>query len=398
MSIVYFIIVLGLLIFVHELGHFLVAKWCGVGVLRFSVGFGPAILRFRRKETEYQVSIIPLGGYVRMVGDMPDYITSSPEEEKSQEKLQEIAPEVKACLENKDRWFIQKSLGARSAIVFAGPWFNFVFAFITVLISLLLYGEPYPIEEPIIGSVSKGSPAERAGLQVDDLVLSVNEAPVLTWEKLATTIHSGTGNPVALKVKRGDQELFFELSPQLQEQPSLDGSNAPVYMVGIKGKSAHKDVGLGVAVYDSIMWTVNVSALTYHGLWLMITGSISPKEIAGPVFIFQEANRKAQAGFEDFLMFLATLSVNLAVLNLLPIPVLDGGHLLFFLLEFLVGPISLRKKEFAQQVGVVLLLSLMVFAVHNDIFRDHTEPGALKWDDRAGAATDPTGTVKQVEP
>lgn len=385
MSILYFIIVLGLLIFVHELGHFLVAKWCGVGVLRFSVGFGPAIVRFRRKETEYQLSIIPLGGYVRMVGDMPDYITSSPEEEKPKA----MVPEVQACLENRNRWFIEKSLGARAAIVFAGPWFNFVFAFVAVFISLLLYGEPYPIEEPIIGSVSKGSPAERAGLQVDDLVLSVNEVPIATWEKLATTIHSGTGNPVALKVKRGDQELFFELSPQLQEQPSLDGNQAPVYMVGIKGKSAHKDVGLGVAAYDSGLWTVNVSALTYHGLWLMITGSISPKEIAGPVFIFQEANRKAQAGFEDFLMFLATLSVNLAVLNLLPIPVLDGGHLLFFLIEFLVGPISIRKKEFAQQVGVVLLLSLMVFAVHNDIFRDHTDPGALKWEERSPKGASP---------
>ncbi len=387
------ILVLGALIFVHEFGHFIVAKYCGVGVLRFSIGFGPALYRFRRRETEYVLSLIPLGGYVRMVGDLPDSITTSlPTDEdvrrtgaaqsgdegtKASDFDEAMPPDVRACIENRSCWFIEKGLLARSSIVFAGPLFNFLFSIVIVAASVIIFGEPYLVKEPQIGSVMEGSPAEKGGIQKGDLVLSLNGNPVSTWEQLAQTIHGGDGSELTLIIARGEETLTVHVSPQLARIPSISGDVKSGYRIGIESTASHRAASAVQAAKVGVIWTVNRSLETCIGLWSMVRGYISPEELAGPLFIFGETSRQAEKGLEHLLYFMATLSVSLAVLNLLPIPVLDGGHLFFFFIEAVIGPISVRKRELAQQVGVVLLLCLMIFAIRNDIVRKAPDPKSM---------------------
>ncbi len=383
------ILVLGVLVFIHELGHFLFAKWCGVGVVKFSVGFGPAIIKFRHKETTYQLSIIPLGGFVRMVGDMPDMITgaqptddlvrSEGQEEFSEEEILEtqlgvkLNDELKASIEDKNQWFIEKNYWQKSAIVFAGPLFNFILSIFLVTFSVVLYGQEEPSDLAIIGDVMKGSPAQNAGLEPGDLIASIEGQEITKWVELAEKIQGSKGNAVSLSAKRKGELLNLRVRPQSQEIKNIKGEANQSYFIGINRQTSRVDTGLFDAAKIGVLWTYNVSKLTLDGIFGMFTGSVSKKDIAGPVFIFQAAAEKAEEGFESVMHFMALLSVSLAVLNLLPVPVLDGGHLVFFFLEAIFGPMSTKKKEAAQLVGMVLLLSLMVFAVTNDLTRDTTK-------------------------
>ncbi len=394
-SIIVPLIVLGVLIVVHEFGHFIVAKWCGVGVVKFSVGFGPAIWKRRIGETIYQVSVIPLGGFVRMLGDMPDMITGEQEtdakvrgeeeeEDESDIPIEEEWSEAdRAFFEDRSRWFLEKGLLARSAIVAAGPIFNFFLAVALIFLSVSLYGEEYVEKDPTIGAVMKGSPAEIGGLQSDDTVRTIDGEVMTDWKMLASTIRNGSGEPITLGVVREGENIEIVVTPEAKELRKPSGEYERVHMIGIGPNYGTRDVGLGRALEVGFLWTWRATDRTVVGLWGLMTGQVSPKELAGPLFILGEANRQAKKGFQDLLSFMAVLSVSLAVLNLLPIPVLDGGHLLFFLIEALAGPISVRKREVAQQVGMVLLLCLMVFAIHNDIFRDTAEmQPRVEWDSK----------------
>lgn len=384
------IIVLGVLICVHEFGHFIVAKWCGVGVLKFSIGFGPALYRVRIGETEYQIGLIPLGGYVRMIGDIPDMITGPQVSDSAvrgeEDSAKAAAAEEASAMERKlfadrRRWFIEKPLWQRSLIVFAGPFFNFILAFVLILISVASFGEGYINTDAVIGSVMGGSPAEHGGLQTGDRVVALDSKPVADWESLAGSIRNGTGATLDLQIERDSQTLNVQVTPQRKEIAGPDGRQETVYLIGIGPSFGHKPVPVTRAAEIAAKWTWHATARTCEGLVGMLSGVISPKELAGPLFIFGEANRQAEKGMEDLLSFMAVLSVSLAVLNLLPIPVLDGGHLLFFLIEALAGPISMRKKEVAQQVGMLLLLCLMVFAIKNDITRQtETTSNPVKWE------------------
>lgn len=377
------LLIVGVLILLHELGHFLVAKWCKVGVVKFAIGFGPAILKFRRGETIYQVGLIPLGGYVRMVGDMPDLITG-PEETDAEVRspISDIPPEL---LNDRSKWFIEKPVGQRAAIVFAGPLFNLISAAFFVWLALVIYGEEKLVEQSQIGNVQVGSPAEKAGLKPNDLVTSIDGTPVSTWIALAGKIREGTGAPTTLMVKRGEnseQELPIVVQPQKRELKFGKGESKTMYLIGIEPRSYRRSVGPGEALVDAGTWLWHSSIRTYEGLGGLFLGRVSPSEIAGPLFIFGAASEQAKRGMENVLFFMAILSVSLAILNLLPIPVLDGGHLLFFLVEAIIGPISVKKKEVAQQVGLVFLIFLMGFAITNDIQRDTSvlKEATLKWD------------------
>jgi len=361
------IIIIGVLVFLHELGHFLVAKWCGVGVVRFAVGFGPAIYKKRIGETEYRLGCIPLGGYVRMVGDISDYITG-PDTTPAENGVSDVPPEL---LADKSKWFIEKSLWQRSAIVAAGPIFNFVTGLIFVAVAIFIYGDVDIKEGSIIGTIAEGSPAQSAGLKEGDEVRKFNGEAISKWEELAGRMHRGTGEPVTLTVARGvgngiTEELEIVVQPQSKKLPGLEKE---VFIVGISPKIDRKAVGLGQSIVQGGKWIAFTTGKTFEGIYGMFSGQVSPKELAGPVFIFGAATQAAQKGMEYVLDLMAHLSVSLAVLNLLPIPVLDGGHLLFFLLEGLFGPLSLRKKEIANQVGLALLLTLMGVALTNDIRR-----------------------------
>lgn len=388
------ILVIGVLVFIHELGHFLLAKFCGVGVVKFSVGFGPAIFKFRHRETIYQLSIIPLGGFVRMVGDMPDMITGPqatdeivregelPDDETLEANLGvKMNPELKASLSDRSKWFIEKNYWQKSAIVFAGPFFNFMLAIFLVIVSVSLYGQEELSDQPVIGAVMHDSPADVSGLKMGDLVYQVNGAEVKTWEELAKAIHDSEGGEVKLDVRRATETLNLVVTPQAQTVKLMTGGEKKAYFIGINRKSTRVESNFLDAVKIGFLWTYDTSKLTLSGIWGMIRGKGSKSDLAGPIFIFEAVGEKAEQGLESVIHLTALLSISLGVLNLLPIPVLDGGHLLFFLIEAIIGPISIRKKEIAQSVGMLLLLAVMVFAVSNDLTRDSNKTSQdFKWD------------------
>ena len=379
-SVIVGIPLLAVLIFIHELGHFLLAKWCGVGVLRFSIGFGPSLLRFRFGETTYQICAIPLGGYVRMVGDISDAFSPIEEdkvakdgkgEDDAENKAKEVidlSEEDRKLLADRSRWFIEKPIWKRSLIVFAGPLFNLLFAVFLLSSNLFLYGKPSEIvDKPLVGEVGIDSPAEQSGIKQGDLIFRFNEKQISSWEELALTIHDGGPGPHKLGVNRQGQEMEISVSPQERSMPFPSGDIKKLYLIGIGPEIIYEPVGLSESIKLGTFGCYSYVLATYDSLVGMIAGRISTDELAGPIRIFQVAGKKAEQGFLHLLDLAVKLSISLGVLNLLPIPVLDGGHLLFFLIEAVLGPLSLRKREIAQQIGVVALLLLMVFAVHNDI-------------------------------
>ena len=348
-TILAFLVALGLLVFVHEFGHFAVAKRVGVKVQRFSIGFGPVLFAWRRGETEYAVSAMPLGGYVKMLGE-------EDEEE---------------AREDPERAFSTQRLPKRTAIVFAGPAMNFVFAFLVYAILFQAVGAEVPSSEPRVGAVAAGMPAEQGGLQAGDKVVAINGTPTTTWEALAHTVRDSQGAPLALTVERGGAQVPITVTPKLSETRSMLGEDAgQVYLIGIEASHDWKAVGPVEAIKMAGQQTATATYLVVKGLVLMLQGRVPLRELGGPIAIARAAGQQARAGARYFLSMLAFLSINLAVLNLLPIPALDGGHLALFAIESVLGrPIRQQHRELAQQVGLLLLLSLMVFVFYNDIHR-----------------------------
>jgi regulator of sigma E protease len=349
------VVVLGILIFVHELGHFLFCKLLGVGVEKFSLGFGPKLVGFRKGETEYLLSALPLGGYVKMLGET-DTGEELPEEEKH-------------------RTFMGKPPIKRILIVAAGPLFNLVFAwFLMILIYLL--GVPSATTK--IGEVVKDKPAAKAGILAGDVVTSINGKAMTRWDDLSKAIVAGKGEPLTLQVKRGDKVLDFSLKPEMRATKNLFGeaTSTPVVGVVASGQVFTEQYGPIEAVVKGTQQTLTIINLTIVSLAKMVERVVPLDSIGGPIMIAKMAGEQATAGAVSFLAFMALLSINLGVLNLLPIPVLDGGHLVFYTLEMIFRrPVSFRVREIAQQVGLVLLISLMVLAFYNDIIRYFLKQG-----------------------
>lgn len=343
------ILVLGVLIFVHELGHFLVAKWSGVSVLRFSLGFGPRLFGVERGGTDYCVSWIPLGGYVKMLGEEPD---------------QEVSEEEMA------NSFGNQSVLKRIAIVLAGPLSNVILAIVIFAGIYAIAGIPQLTTE--IGTVSQGSPAEKADLRAGDKVLTINARQINNWEELSHTVEELGDKPLTLEVKRGEELLTVQVTPAVNEVPNIFGEpvKRPVMGVTASGKSVIVKVDPLSAGYHSLDQTWTLSKLFFMTVVKLIQRVIPLHTLGGPILIAQMAGQQAHEGLLNLINFMAIISVNLAVLNLLPIPVLDGGHILFFLVEALIGkPIAVKKVEMAQKVGMFLLLLLMVVVFYNDIMR-----------------------------
>jgi regulator of sigma E protease len=294
----------------------------------------------------------------------------------------EMSDELRAVLEDKSKWFVEKGYFARSAIVFAGPLFNFLYAMFVVTAAVLYYGESRLVPEPIVGVVTENSPAEKAGLLKDDRVVTINGVAIDSWQSLAENIHSSGGGVVKLEVERDSGLSTIEITPTAKLVPNPDGSKTERFMVGIGPSSETVKHGLLAASVMSVRWTWSRIELICSGLWGMIQGKGSADDLAGPQFILETAGKFAEQGFESLLYFSAFLSITLAVLNLLPIPVLDGGHLMFFTYEAIFGPISMRVKEISQTVAMLLLVSLMVFAIRNDIVRDpKSMNGEITWEE-----------------
>ncbi len=343
------VVAFGVLVFLHELGHFLVAKKAGVGVLTFSIGFGPKVWIRRRGETEYCVSAVPLGGYVKMVGEDPGEEVDS---------------------EDRERSFAHRSLAARTAIVAAGPGANFLLAMAVFLCVFLIFGIPYHTAE--IGGVKPGSPAAGAGLEAGDRVVVVGDLPIRSWDELAREVRASQGRPLDLGVVRGDRDLVVTLSPTRGQTRNLMGEPEETWLIGIQSAGAVEVERKNplAAGWLAVTRTVELSLLTVEVLVKMVVGRVDTANLGGPLMIAQLAGQQARRGLADYLFLLALLSINLGVLNLLPIPMLDGGHLLFFLIEAVRGkPLAVRQREWAQQMGLVVLLFVMVYAFYNDLAR-----------------------------
>lgn len=341
------VIGLGLLIVFHEFGHFIVAKMCGVGVITFSVGFGPKLWVKKKGETEYALSAFPLGGYVKMVGEDPDEDVPRADLEKS---------------------FASKSLIKRIAIVAAGPGFNLLLAVFLLMLVFVFYG--VPVMSTQVSGVESGSPAERAGIMKGDRIVAIDGRPVSGWDELSGAIKSSGGKSLNLQIRRGDEIVNVTVQPIIKEGRSIFGERKDDWMIGIGSQVTIEKGQPGLAIVKAFYQTYDYSKLTLLAFYKMLVGEVSPRNIGGPILIAQMAGQQAQEGIGSFLAFLAVLSINLGVLNLLPVPVLDGGHLLFFLVEAIIRkPVSVKVREMAQQVGICLLALLMVYAFYNDIVR-----------------------------
>jgi regulator of sigma E protease len=344
-----FVIALGALVVIHELGHFGVAKRVGVKVLRFSVGFGPIVARRTWGETEYALSAVPLGGYVKMLGEYDDADVAA----------------------DPTRSFEAQSLSRRIAIVLAGPVMNLLFAFVVYALLLGTVGMNVASTEPLVGDVGPDTPAARAGLKTGDRVLSIDGAAIASWDQLATTVRKSGGKPLALRIAREGAEQAIEVVPQLKDTKTLFGeSTGDAYLIGVGIANERQHFGPGEAVWRAAEQTLTVSYVVLKGFGLMLTGRVSARELGGPIAIAQAAGEQARAGLEQYLTMLAFLSINLGVLNLLPIPLLDGGQLALFGIEgMLRRPLRPRVREAAQNMGLLVLVVLMVFVLFNDLSR-----------------------------
>jgi regulator of sigma E protease len=444
-TIVSFVVVLGILILVHEFGHFIVARLSGVGVERFSVGFGPVLLRYRGKETEYCLSLVPLGGYVKMMGDDDNPLEGG-----------------KAAAFDAKRAFNLKPLPIRFLIVFAGPAMNFILAVVIFALVFMILGRPVapavigrtvdgspvvraglktgeritaidgrpiqyweevqkavqdaqgrqlaltvlgpagerkvtitpsqttardlfgderqtwdlgarPYVPPTIGEAISGFPAHKAGLRGGDVIVSIEGKPVVAWDELAEVIHQRPGQPTRLEVKRGTETFAVTVTPNAVKERGPDGKETEVGRIGISpaaGGVTFVRSNPVQAIADGVSRTVEVTVLTAVGLYKIVVGQLDRSNIGGPIQIAVTAGEQARQGMASLAFFTAVISVNLFLLNLLPVPMLDGGHLLFFMFEAVLGrPLSLRKREVAQQVGFGLLMLLMMYAVYNDLDR-----------------------------
>ncbi len=441
----WFLIVLGVLVTFHEYGHYLAARWVGVKVLKFSIGFGPRLVGHQVGETEYVVSAIPLGGYVKLFGEEGSE-TISPEEQKES--------------------FIHQSLSSKMLIVAAGPGFNFILSYL-IFTGMLAMGSPLfvpnidnmrPIVEaitpdspaaqsglevrdriirandedistlgelyyivdktrgravtldvlrenqvktfiltptiqenpadpkaepiyllgiedhaPVVGKVLPGTPAKAAGLLSNDRIVQINDTPIATWSQMTDIVRQSVGVSLTMHIERNERPLTISITPEAQAATGLDGETLSIGRIGIqisgRGTIVQSPSWI-LAPWEGLRATWDWCVLTVKGIIKLLTGEISSKNIGGPLMIASVSGDHAEQGLGSIMWLIAILSINLGILNLLPIPVLDGGHLFFFACEAILGrPLRERSREIAQQVGILVLVCLMGYAFWNDINR-----------------------------
>ncbi len=333
-----FLFVIGLLVFFHELGHFLVAKWSGILVYTFSFGFGPKILGFKWGETEYVISLFPLGGYVKMAGE-------DREEDKSIPSF---------------RRFDKKPIWIRALIVIAGPLMNFILAIVIFSLLFMTYGVPSVL--PIVDKVVEGGPAYVAGIQPGDKIIAINGKEVDLPESIAQIVNDSLGKKLKITVERDGRVLNFEVTPIWDEELK----RARLF---ITFKVILKKYSILPAIVKGFRTTFIILQLVIIGLWKIITGH-APLEVAGPLGIAQMAGEAARSGWANLLNFSALLSVYIGFLNLLPLPVLDGGVLLLLGVEKLRGkPLEKEKLQIIYYIGISILLALFLFGTYSDLLR-----------------------------
>ena len=439
----WFLIVLGVLVAFHEFGHFLAARWVGVKVLKFSLGFGPKIFGKTVGDTEYLISVFPLGGYVKLFGEDASETISQKDQQQS---------------------FSHQALPQKMLIVAAGPGFNFLLTYLIFTIWLAAgsplfvptfqditpqveaikpgspadlagfnvgdriiraneedvstyaelsdavqgsHGQPMTIDvlrgdktntllitpkeqpnpdesddpiytlgieayPPLVGEVMPDTPAMQAGLEKDDRILEIDGQPIYTWSQMTEIVRNSAGQTLTMTVERGSQTLSIPITPAAEERTTEEGESQTIGKIGImlSGRSVMQVSSPFMAPLEGLHATWKWAELTVIGVYKLLVGEISTKNIGGPIMIASVSGEHAEQGISNLIFLIAVLSMNLGILNLLPIPILDGGHLFFFACEGILGrPLGDRSREIAQQVGIVLLFSLMIYATWNDITR-----------------------------
>jgi regulator of sigma E protease len=352
-----FLLVLTLVVFVHELGHFLVARWCGVTVKAFSIGFGPEIYGFYDKYgTRWRFAWIPLGGYVKFIDD---------EDPSSFGGEKQLNPAERAGA------FHSKSVGARAAVVAAGPIANFILAII--LYSALNATVGLHILPPLVDSVVPNSPAAKGGFKAGDMIVAIDGSKIDRFEDLQRIVGSNAGEELSFTVDRDGENLVLKATPNVDEQRDAMGRTFRRGLIGIqraiapdKVRTVH--VGVPEAIMLGVSETYGNITQTLAGLKDIITRRQSAEQMGGPIMMAEVTAKVAELGWEPMLRWIAFISANIGFLNLLPIPVLDGGHLMFYAFEAVRRkPASLRMQQMGFQVGLALLMMLMVFVNFNDI-------------------------------
>ena len=346
------LLVLGPLIFVHELGHFLFAKLFNVKVIKFSLGFGPRLFGKKIGDTDYAISAIPLGGFVKMTG----------------ENISEDVDETE-----KDRSFALKPVWQRFIIVFAGPGFNFLFTFLIFFAIFTIAGLPIAQTTTTIGEVVEDGAGAEAGLKSGDIIFAINHTPIENWEQLHDIVTNSNGETLILDVTRDHETILLSATPARIDLKNLYGETTGTgYRLGIVSLVTYdfQKVSILGGVRASALHTYDIAEKTIISVGKLINQDIPSSELGGPIMIAKISGQYLKAGWLQFLSLLGLLSINLGLLNLFPIPVLDGGHLAFFTLEAIRGkPMSVEVQEKFMLMGLAMLITLMTFAFYNDIVR-----------------------------
>lgn len=351
------LIVLTVVVFVHEMGHFLVARWCGIRVAAFSIGFGPEIVGFNdRSGTRWKLSAIPLGGYVRFAGD--ENAASMPDAE----ALARVPPAERQGL------FHFAALWRRIAVVAAGPAFNFLFAIAIFFTIFATVGRQHVL--PVVGSVEVGSPAERAGFVADDRIVSVDGEAVDSFSDIQDVVMLSAGIPLEVVVERNGEQVTVTATPERREVPDLAGRSHMIAALGIKsGRPDFSTDDPLTALSAAVSETTRIVETTLSYLRQLVTGRESADQLSGLIGIADISGAVAsEGGWADLISLTAFLSVSIGLFNLFPIPMLDGGHLLFYLFEGLRGrPLSPRQQDIGFRIGFALIIFLFIFTTYNDI-------------------------------
>ena len=364
-----FLVVLTVLVFVHEMGHYLAARKCGIRVEVFSVGFGRELIGWTDKVgTRWKLSAIPFGGYVKMFGEMQTH-RDAPSDRENDAPGDTTGAEGRGISTGAPDAFDSKSLGQRAFVVFAGPLANFLFAIIILAGMFMTIGQPFTPAD--IGTVIPKSAAERAGFQPGDVITGIGGTRVERFEQVIRTVQLRPGETLIFQVQRGDREISLTAVPDVLDQEDRFGNQQRIGRLGIS--RAGTDMKLikhdpFTAVWRATHETYVLTGNIFSALWQIIKGTRSTSELGGPIRIAEMSGNVWQAGLISVLMFATVLSINLGLINLFPVPMLDGGHLLFYAIEALRGrPMGIRAQEYGLRIGITMVLALMVFATWNDL-------------------------------
>ncbi|MFN2636181.1 MAG: RIP metalloprotease [Gemmatimonadaceae bacterium] len=373
------IIVFGLVVFVHELGHFIAAKLTGVYAPRFSIGFGPSLLKKRFGETEYVLAALPLGGYVRMASredEATAFLEGGSENSATSPGAAKDGYDPNAMLPfgphpiPESRWFESKPLVARLFIMLAGVTMNAVLAYVIYVGLLVRSGIPTPV--PVAAEVTGGRPAAVAGIQAGDSVTSVNGVPLRNWEVLLDQIGASAGVPLRLGIMRRGQPLEIQVTPVAEMVPNLKtGTKERLGRIGMVASERFKPVSVGEALSEGWQITLDKGAAIFLTLRALLSRGVGVSELGGPIAIAQVSVQAARGGFENLLALIALISINVAVFNLLPIPILDGGQIVLNVAETIKGSaFSTRTRERILRGGLLIIGLLFVTVMFNDISRN----------------------------